>query len=87
MWLTRLRRWLRRQRARWYLISDSAEYLSRRVMVENYLIGVSHGTKPPVTPEVARHLALHLAVPADSSGFRSLKKRLEVCLPIETETP
>lgn len=68
---------IRKLRARWHLWRSQEEALARRVMVENYLINVAQGNKPPVEGEVAKQLAMHLAVPMDSSGLRSLKKRLE----------
>lgn len=67
--------WAQRQRDRLHLIRNSKEYLSRRVMVENYLINYAKGGKE-MTPDIAYQLALHLAVPSDLSKFNSLKERL-----------
>jgi 7-cyano-7-deazaguanine synthase in queuosine biosynthesis len=67
----------KRLHQRWHLWNLSDDYLARRVMVENYLINVSQGNKPPVEGEVAKQLALHLGVPTDVSKLRSLKERLE----------
>jgi len=68
-------RWLTKLLDRWHLIRNSEEYLARRVMVENYLINYSKGSKP-MSPEIAKQLALHLGVPTDVSKTRSLKQRL-----------
>jgi len=66
---------LQRFKTRWGFYRSSKEYLSRRVMVENYLINYAKGSKE-MSPDIAYQLALHLAVPSDLSKFNSLKERL-----------
>ena len=67
---------LKNLKQRLRLIKNTEDFLARRVMVENYLINCSKGSKPPIEGEVARQLALHLGAPSDV-GYRSLKQRLE----------
>lgn len=68
--------WFSRLRSRYHLLKNSRDYLSRRVMVENYLINYAKGSKL-MSPEIAYQLALHLGVPTDVSKLKSLKERLE----------
>jgi hypothetical protein len=62
-------------RDKWHLWRQLDDALARRVMVENYLINYSKGSKR-MSPEIAAQLALHLGVPTDVSKTRSLKQRL-----------
>lgn len=46
-------------------------------MVENYLFNYYAGNKP-MSPEIAKQLALHLGTSSETSGIRSLKVRLDM---------
>jgi hypothetical protein len=56
--------WLHRMRARWRLIRNSGDMLNRRVEVENVLLSVAKGKRPPLTPDECKALACKLGVPS-----------------------
>lgn len=56
--------WLRRIYARWHIIRHHGDQLNRRVEVENILLAVASGKRPPLTPDECRALAYRLGVPS-----------------------
>lgn len=57
-----------RLRARWSIIRDHGDHLNRRVEVENVLLNVARGKRPPLTPAECLQLAYKLGVPSRRAG-------------------
>lgn len=58
--------WLYRWKVRCRILFHHADELNRRVEVENVLLNVAKGKRPPPTPEECRMLAYKLGMPNES---------------------
>lgn len=59
-----MRQLIGRLRARWRIVRHHGDELNRRVDVENVLLAVAKGKRPPLSPEECLALAYKLGIPS-----------------------